>query len=392
MKRVYLGIERLVSTQPKRIRGRKVGLLAHAASVDGGFRHTLDVLKDAGADVRRLFGPEHGFGAEAQDMEPVAAPRTGPKGIPLVSLYGSDEASLTPPSEALEDIEVLVIDLCDVGSRYYTFVWTAVLCLRACSRAGVEVIVADRPNPLSGHIVEGKAQAPGYLSFVGLLPIPNRHGMTIGEIATWAARREGLDGVLTVVPMEGWRRDMWYDDTGLPWVMPSPNMPTLDTATVYPGACLLEGTWASEGRGTTRPFELFGAPQIDPEKLARSLEAMGLPGARFRPTMFKPAFQKHAGKLCGGVQLHVTDRELFRPYETGVAALLALRGVAPETFAWRSEPYEFVSERPAVDLLTGGDEVRLGIEAGAKLPELAATWRSDRSFEEERREFLLYGR
>ncbi|MBW2536417.1 MAG: DUF1343 domain-containing protein [Deltaproteobacteria bacterium] len=388
---VIPGIERLADEHARLVRGRRVGLVAHPASVDRRLRHSLDVLRDAGAKVEVLFGPEHGFGGEAQDMEPVAGGTTGPHGIPLHSLYGADEDSLAPAVADLAGLDALVVDLADVGARYYTFVWTAALCLRACHRAGVELLLADRPNPLGGESVEGAPQGEGYLSFVGLYPVSNRHGMTPGELVRLAASRDGTGDALTVVEMRGWQRGMSFADTGLPWVLPSPNMPTDVTALVYPGGCLLEGTWASEGRGTTRPFELFGAPGVDGGTLATRLEEMRLPGARFRACSFKPGFQKHVGRHRGGAQLHVTDPRAFRPYLTGVALLLALRAEAGERFAWREQPYEFVTDRPAIDLLTGGDDVRRGLEAGASLPDLAGTWaEGEEVFIQSRRDFLLY--
>lgn len=391
MSRITLGIETLLSQKKSRIAGRRLGLVAHPASVDGRLEHTLELLAAAGADVRALFGPEHGFAGEAQDMVPVGGESRGPKGLPLTSLYGATEATLSPAPDQLARLDALLIDLADVGARYYTFAWTAVLCVRACHRAGIDAVVLDRPNPLGGEAIEGAPQRDGFLSFVGLAPIPNRHGMTIGEIARFASRAEGTSDALTVVEMGGLRRGMWLEDTGAPWVMPSPNMPTPDTALVYPGACLLEATWASEGRGTTRPFELVGAPGIAPEDLARRLEAERLPGVRFRPTSFRPTFHKHAGRSCGGVQIHVTDRRAFLPYRTGVALLVALKAVAGDAFAWRREAYEFVADVPAIDLLAGGDEIRLGVEAGLSTRELAATWEAgERRFADERREFLFY--
>jgi uncharacterized protein YbbC (DUF1343 family) len=253
------------------------------------------------------------------------------------------------------------------------------------------MILLDRPNPLGGNHVEGAPQPPEFLSFVGLFPVANRHGMTPGEIVNLAAHEEGIADGLYIQKMEGWTREMSYRDTGLPWVMPSPNMPTLDTALVYPGMCLLEGTWASEGRGTTRPFELFGAPGVDPRVLKGHLDAMGLEGVLFRPVSFQPGFQKHAGRLCGGVQLHVTSALRFKPYLTGVAALLALRKAAPNEFAWRDAPYEFETERGAVDLLTGGTSVREAVEANADLNAVAQTWAAgQRAFLESRVPFLLY--
>jgi uncharacterized protein YbbC (DUF1343 family) len=391
MTRIATGLDRVGGELSGAVRGRRVGLVAHPASVDSGFRHAVDVLAAAGARLEVLFGPEHGFAGEAQDMEPVAGLGRGPRGLPLRSLYGADEATLAPPDRLVAGLDALVVDLADVGSRYYTFVWTAALCLRVCHRNGVELLLLDRPNPLGGELVEGAPQQPGFLSFVGLHPVANRHGLTPGEILGLAARRDGTADALRVVPMRGWERRMTFADTGLPWVPPSPNMPTPDTALVYPGGCLLEATWASEGRGTTRPFEFLGAPGIDGGRLARRLEGLALPGARFRPVSFKPMFHKHAGRACGGVQIHVTDPGAFRPYRTGVALLSALLREAPEDFAWRDAPYEFVSGIPAIDLLSGSPAVRAGLAAGADPDEIAETWKTgEKEFFENRKSSFIY--
>jgi uncharacterized protein YbbC (DUF1343 family) len=287
-----------------------------------------------------------------------------------------------------------VIDLQDVGSRYYTYVWTMALAMQAAARAGVAVVVLDRPNPLGGLAdgIEGGTVEPGCESFVGLGAVPVRHGMTAGELARlvragmpWGAPRfaRPLDCDLTVVPMRGWRRAMFFDATGLPWVLPSPNMPTLDTAFVYPGQCLVEATNLSEGRGTTRPFEIVGAPFLDGARLAARLAALGLPGVLFRPLSFRPMFHKFAGRSCGGVQLHVTDRAAFRPYRAGLAFLAAARAEAPAELRWRAEPYEFVADPPAIDLLTGSAAARRGLEAGATVAEIAAGFEEfERSFAE----------
>jgi len=374
MKKVLCGLEKLQLEQAYIVAKRRIGLVSHPAAINSDIVHSLEVLKNAGAKIEILFGPEHGFGGEAQDMELVEGSPQSFRGIPLYSLYGASRETLSPPENLVRGLDALVIDLTDVGSRYYTFIWTTILCLRVCHAAGVELIVLDRPNPLGGLQVEGAPQKSGFLSFVGLLPIPNRHGLTTGEIVRMVARNEGLEDALTIVTMDGWERWMYFEDTGLPWVLPSPNMPTVDTAVVYPGMCLLEGTWASEGRGTTRPFEIFGAPEVNSLKLVRYLTSLKLPGVCFRPTSFKPTFQKHANKSCKGAQLHVTDRQLFKPYLTGVAVLLALKHIAADTFEWRLTPYEFVSDIPAIDLLTGSDVVRVGIESGASLTELSKTW------------------
>jgi uncharacterized protein YbbC (DUF1343 family) len=263
--------------------------------------------------------------------------------------------------------------------------------MRVCAEAGVAVIVLDRPNPLGGAVVEGPPIEPGYESFVGLASVPIRHGLTAGELARLMAAREGLDVELEVVTMKGWDRSMWFDETGLPWVLPSPNMPTLETAVVYPGMCLVEGTELSEGRGTTRPFEIAGAPGIDEHELAAALAAEGLAGARFRPLTFEPTFQKHAKKACGGVQIHVTDRDTYRATAAGVAFLAAAHRALPEAFAWRTRAYEFVADIPAIDLLAGSPALRRGIEAGASLSELTAGWaENEAAFQGERAVHLLY--
>jgi uncharacterized protein YbbC (DUF1343 family) len=388
--RVATGLERVLGDRLSALAGKRIGLIGNPTTVDARLRHAVDLLAEHPAiDLRVLFGPEHGLRGDAQDMIEVGEARDARTNLPVYSLYGTDEASLTPRPESLAGLDAVVFDIQDVGSRYYTYVWTMVLAMRACAAAGVAFVVLDRPNPIGGHLVEGGDIAPGYLSFVGLRSLPNRHGLTAGEIARWAAHEEKLDLALEVVTMAGWQRSMYFEDTGLPWVMPSPNMPTRDTALVYPGMCLVEGTELSEGRGTTRPFELSGAPFVDSDALAADLAE--LPGLVARPVVFRPTFHKWAGQPCGGVQLHVTDREAFRPYLTGVAFLRAIRSRWPERFAWRTRAYEFVGDIPAIDLLTGSSLVRQGIEAGAPLDELAATWAgAEAAFRAERAPWLLY--
>ncbi len=353
------------------LRGRRIALLAHAASVNRGCRNILDLLLEAKLHVVRVFGPEHGYWAVAQDMEPVAA-HPAYTGVEFVSLYGTTEESLTPRPEHFADVDLLLCDLMDVGSRYYTFVNSVVFAVEAAVRAGVESLVLDRPNPLGGTHVEGPLVEPGYESFVGLVPVPVRHGLTLAELACLAFVHRGGNPVNLpgIVPCEGWKRAMWWDQTGLPWVLPSPNMPTLDTATVYPGGCLLEGTTLSEGRGTTRPFELFGAPGLDGAKLAAAVGPQ--PGCVLRPAYFKPTFQKHAGQVCGGVQLHVTDRARFRSWPLMVHVLSAVLNLWPDHFGWRTDAYEFVRDIPAFDLLAGSDRLRAGLEHGVDPDTLVA--------------------
>ncbi len=390
MPRVVTGLERVLSDREGALAGKRVGLIANPTTVDTHLRHAVDLLAaHPKVDLRVLFGPEHGLRGDAQDMIAVGAARDARTGLPVYSLYGTDEGSLTPPPESLEGLDVVVFDIQDVGSRYYTYVWTMVLAMRACAAAGVGFVVLDRPNPIGGHLVEGGAIEPGYHSFVGLCSLPNRHGLTAGEIARWVMDTEKLDLALEIVTMHGWQRAMYFEDTGLPWILPSPNMPTRDTALVYPGMCLVEGTELSEGRGTTRPFELAGAPFIDSQALAEALA--DLPGLVPRPVVFRPTFHKWAGQPCGGVQLHVTDREAFRPYLTGVAFLREIRMRWPEHFAWRTKAYEFVADIPAIDLLAGSALVRQGIDAGAALADLAATWAdAEAAFRDQRGAWLLY--
>ncbi len=308
--------------------------------------------------------------------------------VPVYSLYGDDVEDLSPKSEWFQGLEAIVIDLQDVGSRYYTYVWTAALTMKVAASLGIEVIILDRPNPLGGARVEGAPQRDGYLSFVGLYPVAVRHGLTIAELMGWVCDRERINReVLQVVTMDGWTRSMEWRDTDLPWVMPSPNMPTLDTVSVYPGGCLVEGTKLSEGRGTTRPFELWGAPSLDTSRLTE----LAIDGARLRPVEFTPTFQKHAGQPCAGVQVHVTDSLSFQPYATYLRMLGAVLPSVPTGERWRSEVYEFVSDRPAIDLLTGGPEFRQAVDAGAALDDvLSNEARGAAEFEDERRAAWIY--
>jgi uncharacterized protein YbbC (DUF1343 family) len=389
---VRTGLDVLVDRAFAPLRGMRVGLVSHAAAVDAWFRSAAELLAGAPRlNLVRLFGPEHGLAGAAQDLEGVSGHRDPLTGLPVVSLYGDTIESLHPGADLLRDLDALVIDLVDIGSRYYTFQATMLFCIEAAARCGVRVVVLDRPNPLGGEAVEGPTVRPGFESFVGVHPLATRHGLTLGELARLYQARRAPGVELEVVRCEGWRRAMFFDETGLPWVLPSPNMPTLDTAIVYPGQCLIEGTNLSEGRGTTRPFELCGLPGLDAAALARRLNVEALPGVVFRPVWFRPTFQKHVGRTCGGVQLHVVDRGIFQPVRTSLALLAGVREVAGDTFAWRTETYEFVSDRPAIDLLFGSDRERLGLEAGADWRELARAWEvEEERFREERCPFLLY--
>ena len=388
---VQPGLEVLLS-DPKPIAGKKIGLVTNQSGVTGDLRHVVDLLhRGTNWKLTTLFGPEHGIWGEAQDMAHVGHSVDPMTGLTVYSLYGASEADLAPKAELLKGLDALVIDLQDIGSRYYTFIYTMALCMREAGKAGVQVIVLDRPNPINGVQMEGNIREEKYSSFVGMFALPVRHGMTAGELARYFNKVFRLDCDLVVVPMRGWKRSMWWDETGLPWVLPSPNMPTLATATVYPGMCLIEGTNLSEGRGTTHPFELFGAPWLDPFKLAGKLNDVGLPGIRFRPHFFLPTFQKHAGKVCGGVELHVTDRSSFEPFRTGLWCVKIAREMNPEQFDWRRETYEFVSDRLAIDLLAGTARYRELVESGGDIEEWMAEWKKPLDeFAERRAEFLLY--
>ena len=362
----------------RRLRQGRVGVLAHAASVNRDFRHLLDVFAELGIGPRLLFAPEHGFTGAAQDMASISHGHDSRAGAAVISLYGDEPDDLVPQTEHLDQLEVLLVDLVDVGARYYTFVWTALLALRAAAGAGVHVVVFDRPNPLSGQpaSVEGQTQQSRCLSFVGLEPVPIRHALTIGELLAYHAHRDGLElgpaGALSLVPVVGWDRNRLVDGWDRPFVPPSPNMPTENTALVYPGGCLLEGTNLSEGRGHTRPFEVVGAPWLDGHQLGRELAATGLPGFRARPVCFEPTFHKHAGQTCGGVHIHVTNTDSFRPVATYVALVALARQQNTERFTFRTERYEFVDDIPAFDLLTGSAAAREAICAGVEPGEVAA--------------------
>jgi uncharacterized protein YbbC (DUF1343 family) len=355
MAAVLLPLDHLGELWPEKLHGARIGALLHPASISASLEHALQILERNDGDVFRLhalFGPQHGYLGQTQDnmveWQTYEHPRLG---IPIYSLYGEHRE---PTPAMLENLDALVIDLQDVGARYYTFVWTMYLAMRACEKAGILVVVLERPNPINGLTTEGPLLDPAYRSFVGLHPLPVRHGRTVGELAELFRDEAFPRCLLTVLPMKGWARAMWFDETGLPWVMPSPNMPTLDTATVYPGMCLLEGTNISEGRGTTRPFELFGAPFINAHTLARELNQLGLPGAHFRENWFQPTFHKFAGEVCGGAQMHVIDRDRFQPYQTGLDIIRTIRRLYPESFVWKQPPYEYEHQRLPIEVLLGG--------------------------------------
>jgi len=386
---VTLGIDRLLTRERHLVDGRRVGLLCNPASINADFQHRAELLvEDPGVTLAAIFGPQHGFRADLQDnMIETPHASDARRRVPVYSLYSEVRE---PSPEMLDGLDALVIDVQDVGTRVYTFIYTMANCLKAAARQKLPVVVCDRPNPIDGNSVEGNLLDPRYASFVGQFPIPMRHGMTVGELARLFNEAFGLGADLHVVPLDGWRREMYYDETALPWVMPSPNMPTLDTAIVYPGAVLFEGTQLSEGRGTTRPFELIGAPWIDAERLTDAMNARALPGVRFRPVFFEPTFQKHARQTCGGCQLHVTDRRAFQPLRAAVELIDEFHRQDPARFAWREPPYEYEHDKMPIDILYGSDGLRQAI-AGDSVPALVAGWGADEErFRRQRAPFLLY--
>jgi len=387
---VVPGIERLLQSHRELVAGRRVGLVCNPASVDAKLRHSADRLfEDPEIRLTAIFGPQHGFRSDLQDnMIETPHGKDSRRNVPVFSLYSETRE---PTADMLRDLDVLVIDLQDVGTRVYTYVYTMANCMRAAARHGVRVVVCDRPNPVGGDAIEGATLQPQWTSFVGQFAIPLLHGMTIGELARLFNETFGLGATLDVVPLEGWRRSMYFDETRLPWVIPSPNIPTLDTAVVYPGAVLFEGTMLSEGRGTTRPFELIGAPWIDGDRLSDAMNARELPGVHFRSVFFEPTFQKHARETCGGCQPHVTDRQAFLPVRTAVELIEEFRKQNPSRFAWRQPPYEYELEKQPIDLLYGNDRLRATIDNGQDMNALVASWRLEEdAFRRLREPFLLY--
>jgi uncharacterized protein YbbC (DUF1343 family) len=387
---VRVGIEQLASDYRSLLAGKRVALVSNPASIDRDFRHAADVLFDVpGVNVVALFGPQHGFRSDLQDnMIETPHGHDCRRRVPVYSLYSETRE---PTADMLRDVDVLVVDLQDVGTRVYTYVYTMANCLRAAARHGVHVVVCDRPNPVGGVEIEGATLRDEYSSFVGQFPIPLRHGMTIGELARLFNEEFGIGARLDVVPLGGWKREMYFDETGLPWVMPSPNLPTLDSTSVYPGAVLFEGTMLSEGRGTTRPFELIGAPWIDGDRLAEAMNARRLPGVHFRSVFFEPTFQKHAKQTCGGCQPHVTDRAVFEPIRTAVELIAGFKRENPSLFAWRQPPYEYEHDKWPIDILYGSDQLRTVIDRDGDIAPVIASWPEQAdAFRRLRQPYLLY--
>lgn len=385
-----LGLDVLLDDPCAILADARVGLVCNPATVDSDYRHAADRFH-AHPEIRlaALFGPQHGIWGQTQDdmieWEGFEDARTG---LPVYSLYG---AHRKPTPAMLAGLDALVIDLQDVGTRIYTFMYTMALAMEAARDAGLRVVVLDRPNPIGGVAVEGNVLERGHESFVGLYPLPTRHGMTMGELAALFNDAFGIGCDLHVVPMVGWRRESWHDDARAPWVIPSPNIPTLDSAAAFPGMVHIEGTTLSEGRGTTRPFEMIGAPHIDPWTLADDLRRESLPGVVFRPHFFEPTFQKHARAVCGGVHLHVTDRAAFTPVRAGVALLRAVVRRYGDDGLWKPPPYEYETERLPFDVIAGTTALRVQIAAGTPLHEIAASWEPAlTTFQEMRRAYLRY--
>jgi uncharacterized protein YbbC (DUF1343 family) len=386
---VELGLEKLLEDCSK-VRGARVGLICNQASVDHGYRHAADLLHEH-ADIRltALFGPQHGIRGDVQDNMIETGHSVDRKtGLPVHSLYSETRE---PTDAMLQDIDVLVFDMQDVGCRIYTFVYTLANCMRAARRLGRKVIVCDRPNPINGVSMAGNILEPEYASFVGQFALPTRHGMTVGELARLFNEYFGIGCDLEVISMNGWERTSWHDETDAPWVMPSPNMPTLDAAIVFPGTVHFEGTQVSEGRGTTKPFELIGAPYIDPDEYADRLNGLGLAGVYFRSCVFQPTFQKHAGVSCGGVQIHVLDRDSFEPWLAGIAMAKFAHDMYPDQFRWKIPPYEYVYDKNPFDVISGTAKIREAFEQGMALEEIAESTKGPlEEFKELREQYLLY--
>jgi len=375
------------------LKKKQIAVLCNQASVDTHFRHILELLlphKNRGDfTIRAVFGPQHGLWGHTQDnMIGWEGYQDAETGLTIYSLYGRHRQ---PTPEMLRDIDLFLVDLPDVGARYYTFIWTMALCMEACQEQGISMMVLDRPNPISGAVVEGTVLSREFSSFVGLFPLPQRHGMTIGEIAHYLQKQYFPQLSLQVIKMDRWQRGMFFPETGLSWIMPSPNMPVWETALVYPGMCLFEATNLSEGRGTTRPFEIFGAPFINGRQLCRQLNQLHLPGVYFRAIQFQPTFQKYQGEVCEGGFIHITERERFKPVLTTMAILQEVIRQYPGDFRWKQPPYEYEYHKLPIDILAGNSWLREAIENLTPLEAIEERMQQETAeFEEIRRQYLLY--
>ena len=387
---VTLGLEHLALSPPAHLTGKRIGLLSNSASLDRHFVHARQRLYETfGNRLTALFAPQHGFYAEKQDNMVESADRRDPLlGIPLFSLYSRTRQ---PTPEMFDLIDTLIVDLQDVGTRVYTFIYTMSYCMEAARRMSKKVVVLDRPNPVGGDVLEGGCLKPEWQSFVGRYPIPMRHGLTIGELALLFNDAFGIGCDLEVIRMQDWRRDMLFADTGLPWVAPSPNLPTAVSALVYPGQVIWEGTNISEGRGTTQPFELFGAPFLDTHRILEVMGGCEIDGAILRPVEFEPTSNKWQGQICRGFQIHLTDARRYRSFATSLRLLQALLHCHADRFAWKSPPYEYEYERLPIDLILGDNQIRERLAAQEAVEALEAEWQSDlTAFSEMRRKYLLY--
>lgn len=387
---IQTGLEHFLAAPPKFIQGRRLGLLCNPASVNSAFQHARDLIHHRfPGQLTALFSPQHGFFSEKQDNMIESDDSTdGILGLPVYSLYGKTRK---PTREMFDTIDTLLIDLQDAGTRVYTFIYTMSYCMEAARKFGKAVMVLDRPNPVAGLAVEGNCLSKDFTSFVGRFPIPMRHGMTIGELALLFNDAYEIGCDLTVIPMKGWRRAMYFEDTGLPWVAPSPNLPTPASALVYPGQVIWEGTNISEGRGTTQPFEIFGAPFLNTGNLIDHIREASMPGVFLRPLCFEPTSNKWQGQLCRGFQLHITDRQAFRPYRTTLLLMQAIIALNPDDFSWKAPPYEYDYSRLPIDLILGDGPLREQIEKLHDMNRIEASWMEKTAeFLKVRKRYLLY--
>ncbi|CAN5479006.1 DUF1343 domain-containing protein [soil metagenome] len=387
---VKLGIERVLTDSKHLLKNKRIGLICNQASVNHKFQHSADLLfEDSEINLITLFGPQHGIRGDVQDnMIETGHSFDNKTNLPVHSLYSETRE---PTEKMLQDLDAIVFDLQDVGCRVYTFIYTMANAMRACAKFGKKMIVCDRPNPINGIDIEGNLLEKEFESFVGQFPIPMRHGMTVGELAKLFNDEYKIGCDLEIIEVQGWSRGNYYDETDAPWVLPSPNMPTVETSVVFPATVYFEGTQISEGRGTTKPFEIIGAPFIDADELVSALSELKLPGVIFRPTNFLPTFQKHAGKTCGGVFLHIDERASFEPVITGIALIKTIYELYKEDFEWKNPPYEYVFDLNPFDVISGTSKTRNFIESGVDLKTIKLSWESDvKEFSKLREKYLLY--
>jgi len=389
--RTTFGIDRLLADPGKYLKGKRFALLVNQSSVAANGKYLFEALIGKGFKPEKIFAPEHGMFGTEQDQITVSDEVDDFTGLKAVSLYGQTKEELKPKAHDLDGLDALVVDIQDIGCRYYTYAYSMAFCIEACAARGIEIIICDRPNPLGGVIVEGGIVHKGCESFVGAYPLAVRHGLTIGELALLLNATERWSANLTIIELQNWNRNWLYTETQGLWVQPSPNMPTVDTAIVYPGTCLFEATNVSEGRGTTRPFEIIGAPFINPKLYAEVLNALQLPGTYFRPLYFKPTFHKFRDEVCGGVFVHVTDVNIFQSFYTGLAMVKVAHDLWPKEFDWRREPYEYVADVLAIDLLSGSEKFRLDVEAGRGLKDYRSQYQIEaQKFAQSAKDFFLY--